>query len=65
MTKSILSAYPFRKVIKAESYSPTNNPHPWYPCSLILTLECGHESGRKASEGIPKKVRCIQCEKIR
>jgi len=52
---------PFRKVVKVERYSPTNNPHPSYPCSLMLYLECGHQVGRKASQGVPKRARCFQC----
>ena len=52
----------YRKVIGHECYSPTNNPHPGYPCSLILKLECGHEQGRKMSQGIPHKALCIECE---
>lgn len=52
----------WRKVISYESYSHTNNPHPLYPCSLFIKLECGHELRRKSSEGVPKKAACWECE---
>ena len=29
--------------------------------ALLLTLECGHQIGRKASQGTPRKVHCRQC----
>jgi hypothetical protein len=29
--------------------------------SVMLKLECGHEQRRKASQGIPKRVRCLVC----
>ena len=32
--------------------------------SVILTLECGHQVGRKASQGIPKKARCPLCPSL-
>lgn len=52
---------PLKRVVRYERYSPTNNPHPGYPCSIALYLECGHEQHRKASQGVPKKARCFQC----
>lgn len=51
----------WRKVESISYYSPTNNPHPGYPCSAVLELECGHSVGRKASAPIPKKVYCTEC----
>lgn len=51
----------WRKVVRTWSYSPTNNPHPGHPCSLVLVLECGHEIGRKMSQGVPGKAMCYQC----
>jgi hypothetical protein len=50
-----------RKVLTYETYSPTNNPHPGYPCSVVLKLECGHELRRKWSQGIPQRAKCTQC----
>jgi len=35
----------------------------YIPKSIKLTLECGHEQHRKASQGVPKRARCIECEK--
>ena len=31
------------------------------PRTIRLTLECGHESFRKASAGVPKRARCKDC----
>lgn len=31
--------------------------------SVKLTLECGHEQHRKASQGIPMRARCTECER--
>jgi bacterioferritin-associated ferredoxin len=31
--------------------------------SIRLTLACGHEQYRKASQGIPVKARCRDCER--
>lgn len=50
------------KVVGVARYSPTNNPHPSYPCSVVLELECGHFLHRKAAQPIPKKARCKECE---
>ena len=60
---STATSYPWRKVVGYERYSPTNNPHPSYPCTVMLQLECGHEVHRKASQvhSMPKKVRCSEC----
>jgi len=30
--------------------------------TIVIKLECGHEVGRKASQGVPKKAVCRQCE---
>ena len=57
MTKRI-----WRKVVGHYSYSPTNNPHPSYDCSLIIQLECGHELPRKMAHGVPQKMACYDCE---
>lgn len=56
----MIQHYKWRKVVKHEYYTPTNGPHP--NCSLLLYLECGHTTGRKASEGVPKHTRCYGCE---
>lgn len=32
--------------------------------SIKLTLECGHELWRKASQGVPKRARCVECERF-
>lgn len=53
----------WRKVVGYEYYTPTNAPH--RNCSLMLKLECGHEIGRKASQGIPKRVACPECKQGR
>lgn len=31
--------------------------------SISLKLACGHEVTRKASQGIPKRARCAECER--
>lgn len=31
--------------------------------SIRLTLKCGHEIQRKASQGVPLKAHCRECEK--
>ncbi len=36
----------------------------YIPRSLKLTLRCGHEQYRKASQGVPKRARCAECEKV-
>lgn len=28
----------------------------------IIKLECGHEDGRKPSQGLPNRMACWQCE---
>lgn len=45
----------WRKVIKWEQYKASTG------YSLLLTLECGHKVGRKASQGYPNKVLCWEC----
>jgi len=52
----------WRKVVDSESFSPTNNPHPGYDCTLWIELECGHGQRRKMSQGIPQKAICLECE---
>lgn len=43
---------------KVHSYSrrPAGNGY-----ALHLVLECGHEVGRKQSQGVPARVRCLLC----
>ena len=48
----------WRKVIKTHYY----RYYKAHGDSIILTLECGHEVSRKASQGVPKKVICPRCE---
>lgn len=31
--------------------------------TIKLTLQCGHEQFRKASQGVPAKARCRDCER--
>ena len=31
--------------------------------SIWLTLACGHEQRRKASQGVPRRARCVECER--
>jgi hypothetical protein len=31
--------------------------------AIRLTLKCGHEQTRKASQGVPRRARCRDCEK--
>jgi hypothetical protein len=31
--------------------------------SIRLTLACGHQQTRKASQGLPMKARCRECER--
>lgn len=31
--------------------------------SIRLKLECGHEQIRKASQGVPHRARCTECER--
>jgi hypothetical protein len=35
----------------------------YVPKSIRLTLKCGHEQYRKASQGAPLKARCRDCER--
>jgi len=49
-----------RKVVKVENYI---DPHAnGTGGSNVLTLECGHETARKFSQGVPKNVYCRECE---
>jgi hypothetical protein len=32
--------------------------------SIRLYLECGHDQSRKASQGVPRRARCDECEKL-
>lgn len=29
--------------------------------SYLIQLECGHEGFRKGSQGVPRKMRCLEC----
>lgn len=31
--------------------------------SIKLMLECGHEQYRKASQGVPSRAKCRECER--
>lgn len=31
--------------------------------AIRLTLKCGHEQTRKASQGVPRRARCRDCER--
>lgn len=52
----------WREVVGSDTDSPTNNPHPGYPCTLWLHLSCGHEVRRKMSQGVPRRAACPICE---
>jgi hypothetical protein len=56
---------PYRKVVALRFYKPKNCGGP-NRGSYMVTLECGHQLGRKYSEinrpsGTPKRMRCIHC----
>ena len=46
------------KVIKVDSYRYFKA----HGDTLVLTLDCGHEVSRKASQGVPKRAVCPRCE---
>ncbi|KKL11731.1 hypothetical protein LCGC14_2542820 [marine sediment metagenome] len=48
----------WRKVIKYHS----DRYYKAHGDTIVLTLECGHEIARKASQGVPKKAVCRPCE---
>lgn len=50
---------PLVRVARAEKYRTRNHPTGTY--SYLITLECGHYTGRKGSQGVPKRVRCGEC----
>jgi hypothetical protein len=35
----------------------------YIPKSIKLTLECGHEQHRKASQGVPVRANCKDCDR--
>lgn len=35
----------------------------YIPRSIRLVLECGHDQFRKASQGVPKRANCRECER--
>ena len=44
-------------------YMGANRYTGYVPKSIKLTLKCGHEQHRKASQGAPLKARCKDCER--
>jgi hypothetical protein len=52
----------FRPVTKME-YTGACRYTGYIPKSIMLTLDCSHEQFRKASQGVPKKARCRECER--
>ena len=50
-----------RRVVKSE-YVGACRYTGYIAKSIQLTLECGHEQFRKASQGIPLKAKCRECQ---
>lgn len=51
----------FRKVIKA-AYCGGSRYTSYINKSIRIELDCGHINFRKASQGIPAKAKCLECE---
>lgn len=49
--------------VKTFSYTGACRYTGYIPKSIKLTLECGHEQHRKASQGVPKRAHCRDCER--
>jgi hypothetical protein len=47
----------FRRVVDSYYYGSGSR-------SIKLTLECGHDAFRKASQGIPMRVQCRDCKHL-
>lgn len=52
----------WRKAVKLEAYTP---PHGRTLSATSIILECGHDAFRKASQKMPKKFQCRQCQLMR
>jgi hypothetical protein len=52
----------FRRVINSEWVGACRYTG-YIAKSIRLTLECGHENYRKASQGIPQRAHCRECER--
>lgn len=58
-----MSGHPMRVVVSHE----TRRRGAWFRnikskgATLVLHLECGHVSARKASHGVPQRARCMDC----
>lgn len=52
---------PLRKVLFVETYKHSSCPRNSVG-RHVFTLECGHEISFKASEGMRKKVHCLECQ---
>jgi hypothetical protein len=50
---------PLRKIIGRRSYTTPSHPHGAW--SVVLKLECGHESRCKGSKEPKRRARCREC----
>lgn len=50
-----------RKVIDIE-YTGACRYTGYIPKSIRFTLDCGHQLHRKASQGIPQRAKCRECD---
>lgn len=55
-------AKPLRKVLRA-AYEGACRYTGYEAITIRLWLECGHETTRKASQGIPSRAGCYECGK--
>lgn len=58
----VLTPRVLRRVVKYE-YVGACRYTGYIAKSIHLTLECGHEQFRKASQGVPLRAKCLECTK--
>lgn len=51
------------RAVKTHEYVGASRYTGYSHKSIRLFLECGHDLSRKASQGVPAKARCRECER--
>lgn len=56
----------WREVLRSEEHRNPGFEKSWaVGGSIRLFLVCGHEVSRKLSQGVPRRTRCRDCERVR
>lgn len=51
------------RTVKSHEYVGASRYTGYIDKSIRLYLECGHDQARKASQAVPARARCIECER--